>query len=107
MHQKFERKCIACKNHFQQSEMLRIAKVGDEILIDQGHKLGGRGCYVCQNKQCFDLMMKKRLLNRAFKTNVNNGRKLVIIKESFGNAFATWALNNYNYVQECYITKKK
>lgn len=70
MHQKFERKCIACKNHFQQSEMLRIAKVGDEILIDQGHKLGGRGCYVCQNKQCFDLMMKKRLLNRAFKTNV-------------------------------------
>lgn len=34
----------------------------------------------------------------VFKTNVNNGRKLVIIKESFGNAFATWALNNYNCV---------
>lgn len=33
-------------------------------------------------------------------TNVNNGKKLVIIKESFGNAFATWALNNY---QEVYV----
>ncbi len=33
-------------------------------------------------------------------TDVNNGKKLVIIKESFGNAFATWALNNY---QEVYV----
>ncbi len=33
-------------------------------------------------------------------TNVNNGKKLVIIKESFGNAFATWAVNNY---QEVYV----
>lgn len=33
-------------------------------------------------------------------TNVNNGKKIVIIKESFGNAFATWALNNY---QEVYV----
>ncbi len=70
MHQKFERKCIACRNNFQQSEMLRIAKVKDEILIDANHKLGGRGCYVCKNKDCFELMMKKHLLSRAFKSNI-------------------------------------
>ena len=34
----------------------------------------------------------------VFTTNVNNGKKLVIIKESFGNAFATWAVNNYSEV---------
>ncbi len=34
----------------------------------------------------------------VFTTNVNNGKKIVIIKESFGNAFATWALNNYSEV---------
>ncbi|MDD6563907.1 MAG: DHHW family protein [Clostridiales bacterium] len=35
-----------------------------------------------------------------YKTNVKNGEKAVIIKESFGNAFATWAINNY---EEVYI----
>ena len=35
-----------------------------------------------------------------YKTNVKNGEKAVIIKESFGNAFATWAVNNY---EEVYI----
>lgn len=34
----------------------------------------------------------------VFKTSVNNGKKLVLIKESYGNAFATWAVNNYSEV---------
>lgn len=36
----------------------------------------------------------------VFKTNVNNGRKLCIIKDSFGDAFSTWAVNNY---EEIYV----
>lgn len=35
-----------------------------------------------------------------YQTEVKNGEKAVIIKESFGNAFATWAINNY---EEVYI----
>ncbi len=70
MHQKFERKCIGCRNNFQQKDLLRIAKVDGQILIDEKHRLGGRGCYICQDKSCFEIMLKKRLLNRAFKTNV-------------------------------------
>lgn len=35
-----------------------------------------------------------------FVTGTNNGRRICIIKESFGNAFATWAANNY---EEIYI----
>ena len=30
-----------------------------------------------------------------FQTNLNNNRSVVVIKESFGNAFAPWLLNNY------------
>ncbi len=33
-----------------------------------------------------------------FITSVKNGKKLVIVKESFGDAFATWAVNNYEEV---------
>ena len=35
-----------------------------------------------------------------FVTGTKNGRTLCIIKESYGNAFATWAVNNY---EEIYI----
>lgn len=35
-----------------------------------------------------------------YTTDVKNGEKAVIIKESFGNAFSTWAINNY---EEIYI----
>ncbi len=34
----------------------------------------------------------------VFNTDVNNGKSLVIVKESYGNAFATWALNNFEKV---------
>ena len=36
----------------------------------------------------------------VFTTGTQNGKKLVVIKESFGTAFSSWALNNY---QEIYI----
>jgi hypothetical protein len=34
----------------------------------------------------------------VFTSDVSNKKKLLILKESFGNAFATWALNNYSEV---------
>lgn len=33
-----------------------------------------------------------------YHTNVDNGKSICIIKESFGNAFSTWLLNNYENV---------
>lgn len=33
-----------------------------------------------------------------YTTNVKNGKKLMVIKESFGDAFATWTINNYEEV---------
>ena len=51
--------------------MLRIARVNQEYLIDERNKLGGRGAYICNTKECIDLTIKKKLLNRAFKTNLD------------------------------------
>ena len=72
MHTKQQRKCVACRICKNQNEMLRIAKINNSFLIDGNNKLGGRGAYVCKNNQCIDLTIKKRLLNRAFKMNIEN-----------------------------------
>ena len=36
----------------------------------------------------------------VFQTGTKNGKKLAVIKESYGNAFVTWAVNNY---EEIYV----
>ncbi len=70
MHTTFERRCIACRQHFLKNEMLRISKGQDGIVLDDQKKKNGRGVYVCKNKQCIELAIKKRLLNRAFSSNI-------------------------------------
>ena len=72
MHIKGERRCIACKQNKPQTEMLRVAKIDNNFVIDEKQKLGGRGAYVCKSKECLNFTIKKRQLNRAFKTNVGN-----------------------------------
>lgn len=71
MHIKTERRCVACRENKQQAEMLRIAKINNDFMLDHNHKLGGRGAYVCKCSACISLAIKKRALNRAFKMNVD------------------------------------
>ena len=70
MHPKQQRRCVACRTSKFQNEMIRIAKIGEEFIIDEKNKLGGRGAYICKDKNCIDLAIKKRLLNRAYKMNI-------------------------------------
>lgn len=50
------------------------------------------------NFKNYDSFMEGDYPVEVYKNEINNGKKLCIIKESFGNAFAVWALNNYEEV---------
>ena len=71
MHIKQERRCVACRLNKQQNEMLRIARIDGNYFIDKDHKIGGRGSYVCFDQKCIDLTIKKKLLNKSFKSNID------------------------------------
>ena len=58
MHIKSERMCVACRQKKEQHEMLRISRLGDDYVIDFNHKLGGRGAYICKEKECLNLTIK-------------------------------------------------
>ena len=64
------RRCVACRQVYPQSEMLRIARINDEYFIDKNFKLGGRGANICNKSECINLTIKKRLLNKSYKTNL-------------------------------------
>ena len=72
MQTKQQRKCIACREIKHQTEMLRVAKINNNFVIDKLFKLGGRGAYICQDSKCISLAINKRMLNRSFKMNVDS-----------------------------------
>lgn len=71
MHIKQQRKCIACRKQDFQYNMIRVSNYQNKIMVEKKHSPVGRGAYICKTKECVDLVIKKRLLNRAFKTNLD------------------------------------
>lgn len=66
------RKCVACRECKMQTDLIRITRIDNEYMIDFKQKLGGRGAYICNDIKCIELTIKKKLLNRSFKSNIDN-----------------------------------
>ena len=76
------RTCIACRECKPKKELLRIVKNDNGFALDKTGKLNGRGAYICKSKDCFDLLMKNKLLNKTFKMSVPE-EEYQKIKESY------------------------
>ncbi len=63
--------CIVCRQHKTKDTLLKITK-SKENKFSFDEKAHGRGAYICLDNSCIDKCIKKRLLNRAFKTNIDN-----------------------------------
>ena len=67
------RMCIACREMKPKAEMTRVVKTADdEIYLDPTGKAAGRGAYVCNNADCLRKLNNKKLLHKAFSTNVGD-----------------------------------
>ncbi len=65
------RMCIACREMKPKQEMTRVVKNADgEIFADPTGKAAGRGAYVCSSPECLKKLGDKKLLHKAFSTNV-------------------------------------
>ncbi len=67
------RKCIACGVQKPKKELIRVVKnKDDEVFVDFTGKANGRGAYICNDKSCFDLAIKKNAFNRALETKIED-----------------------------------
>jgi predicted RNA-binding protein YlxR (DUF448 family) len=56
------------------SGLYRIVKnKRGEIMPDEKHTADGRGAYLCKSEACINKCIKNKLLNKAFKANVDSG----------------------------------
>lgn len=66
------RRCCACHEHADKSDMLRFVKDCDgKVFLDRTQKADGRGVWVHLSAACIAKLKKKKLLNVAFKTSVD------------------------------------
>lgn len=73
MNNAFQRTCLACREKKHKNEMLRVVKNKEnQIIFDKQQIEQGRGAYVCLNDNCITKICKNKLLNKTFKTNVND-----------------------------------
>lgn len=59
------RRCIACNTSYPQDELIRFTLKDGEIVRDTQEKNNGRGMYLCNKKECFEIATKKKSFNRA------------------------------------------
>lgn len=66
------RMCIACRQMYPQSELIRVVRDNEtgEVRLDVGKKLFGRGAYICKKADCIHKAEKKRGIERHFKCAV-------------------------------------
>ena len=66
------RMCISCREMKDKKQLIRIVKNKDgEIFVDKTGKQNGRGAYVCKDQKCFEKLKKQKILNKTFKTDVD------------------------------------
>lgn len=60
------RSCIACRKRENFSELLRVVRIGNQVLPDEDRRKFGRGAWL--HRSCFDLAGERRSFQRAFRT---------------------------------------
>ena len=65
------RKCIGCNEMKEKKELVRIVRNSEGVMnVDLNGKLPGRGAYICKSTKCFDVAVKAKRLERAFKSKI-------------------------------------
>lgn len=65
------RQCVGCGEMKSKKEMMRVIKTAeDEIVLDKTGKKNGRGAYICISKECLNLAIKRKGLERSLKVSI-------------------------------------
>ncbi|MCP4336311.1 MAG: YlxR family protein [Mycoplasma sp.] len=65
------RKCIATGEKIKKSDLIKIVKFKNEITIDYKQNKPGRSCYIKNDINVIDKLIKQKLLHKNFKQKVN------------------------------------
>jgi predicted RNA-binding protein YlxR (DUF448 family) len=78
-----QRTCIACRLVKEKKALIRIVCTEDGVAeVDALGKKPGRGAYLCSNKICWELALKKNRLEYALRTKLNESNRQTLVEYS-------------------------
>jgi len=81
------RMCAVSRQMLPKSKLIRLVKTPLGIEIDNKKELSGRGVYIACSLEVIELAKKKKVLNKAFKCNIDESlyKKLEVYADGSGN----------------------
>ena len=80
-----QRTCIACRQIKEKKALIRLVRAENGAAeVDISGKKPGRGAYLCPNKVCWELVLKKNRLEYALRTKLSDDNRQ-ILTEYFHN----------------------
>lgn len=68
------RTCVACGRTSSKGDLVRFVRNDDgSVNCDPSGRKAGRGAYLCPDRACFVLARKRRGLDRALRTKIDEG----------------------------------
>jgi uncharacterized protein len=63
-----QRTCVACRETKDKRELMRVVLLTEGgVAVDETGKRNGRGAYLCKQRECWDLAIKRGGLGRALR----------------------------------------
>lgn len=66
------RMCVVTREKFPKSELIRVVRTLDGVVVDPTGKVNGRGAYLKKDRAVFEKAMKSKVLNRHLETEVSS-----------------------------------
>jgi predicted RNA-binding protein YlxR (DUF448 family) len=78
-----QRTCVGCRTVTSKRAMVRVVRTPDNTVeIDPSGKRAGRGAYLCQQRSCWETALKRRSLERALKTTLDDPAKAALAENA-------------------------
>jgi predicted RNA-binding protein YlxR (DUF448 family) len=78
-----QRTCIACRQVKEKKTLIRLVRTEKGVAeIDVFGEKPGRGAYLCSNKVCWELALKKNRLEYALRAKLNEDNRQALIEHS-------------------------
>ena len=65
------RKCVMTNNRLLKTELLRVVRVGDDVIFDEMQNILGRGAYITPSVSIIEKAKKKNAFARSLRTKVD------------------------------------
>lgn len=76
-----QRTCIACRQIKEKKALIRLVRTeSGTVEIDISAKKPSRGAYLCPQKDCWELALKKNRLEYALRTKLSNENRQILIE---------------------------